>query len=57
MTEDEDGVITEADLAEARKRWEDAEHEPSVPDIFSAPVYGDGFRGDVPIERKKEAKP
>lgn len=47
--------VTETDLKEAKERWADPKHEGSVKELFSAPVYGDGFRGDVPIERKPES--
>lgn len=46
---DDDGPVTEADLAAARERWADPEHEPSAPELFSRPAYGPGFRGDVPL--------
>lgn len=46
--------ITEADFAEARARWADPQHESTVNELFSSPVYGDGFRGDNPIVREAE---
>lgn len=46
---DDDNVITEADLAEARERWADPKHESTVGELFSTPAYGKGFRGDNPI--------
>lgn len=55
--EDEDATITEADLAEARARWAGRHHEAAAPDIFSQPVYGDGFRGDLPFNYAGEAPP
>lgn len=45
----DDGPVTEADLAAARERWADAQHEPHVRELFSAPVYAPGFRGDLPV--------
>ncbi len=53
-TADDESEITGEELAEAQARWADPKHEPAAPDIFSSPVYGDGFRGDVPIESNKE---
>lgn len=41
---DEEDITTEEALA----RFEG--HEPMSKEIFSRPVYGDGFRGDVPID-------
>lgn len=51
---DDEGAVTEADLAEARERWADKKHESAIGELFSAPVYGKGFRGDVPIERSSK---
>jgi hypothetical protein len=53
---DDDGPVSEADLKEAQERWAAAEHEPLVKEIFSAPVYGDGFRGDKPVKTEEEAE-
>jgi hypothetical protein len=49
---DDDGTVSEADLKEAQERWAAEDHEPLVKEIFSKPVYGDGFRGDMPIDSK-----
>lgn len=43
--------VAEADLKEAQERWAGDEREPLVKELFSKPVYGDGFRGDVPVEK------
>lgn len=56
MTPDED-TVTPSDLAEAQARWADPQHEPTVDDLFSTPVYGDGFRGDNPIQRATTEQP
>lgn len=54
MRPSDDDRVTEADLTEARERWGSAEHEPVVPELFRRPVYGPGFRGDVPIDAERE---
>lgn len=48
----DDDELTEADIKEAQERWAAEDHEPLVKEIFSKPVYGDGFRGDMPIDSK-----
>lgn len=57
MPPDDDGPVTEAELTEARERWAGAEHEPAVPELFARPVYGRGFRGDVPIRAADDSPP
>lgn len=53
--DDSDDTVTEADLKEAQERWADPKHVPLGTELFSRPVYGDGFRGDVPIEKAPAA--
>lgn len=49
MNPDEEDRVTDADLKEAQERWAAFAGEPAGGELFSAPVYGDGFRGDIPI--------
>lgn len=55
--EDSADIITEADLKEAHERWADPQHEPGIKELFSKPVYGDGFRGDMPLNVEDSTKP
>jgi hypothetical protein len=50
-----DEEIENAEREAAIARWADPKHQPSVPELFSRPVYGPGFRGDVPVEREAPA--
>lgn len=52
MSAPDDDTVTDDDLKAARERWADAQHEPAVTELFSEPVYGPGFRGDLPIPHK-----
>jgi len=49
IPESDDDIVTEEDLAEAQRRWADPKHESAGPELFARPVYGPGFRGDVPL--------
>ncbi len=53
--EPEDHTITEADLKEAQERT-DYEGEQSGTELFSEPVYGPGFRGDLPLAKATPAR-
>lgn len=52
--DDADSTVAEADLAEAQKRWAGAEHTPIIPELFAQPVYGPGFRGDMPVKKAND---
>lgn len=52
MTNDDDlddEPVTEADLAEARARWADPQHESALIEKFARPVYGNGIRGETAL--------
>jgi hypothetical protein len=46
---DDDGPVTEAELEEAKRRWDESGAEPSVTELFRRSVTGNGIRGDVLI--------
>ena len=47
MIQDEDGEDGDITTEEALKHFEG--QEPMSKELFSQPVYGPGFRGDVPL--------
>lgn len=51
---DDNDPLTDDDLKAAQARWADPQHEASATELFARPVYGDGFRGDAPLERGGE---